>query len=195
MIRKENSWGTVGTDVAGKDYNRLKAKGVQDPSRRRLLLAARDAAMAAVIIITHLDKFEKLFAGLETLSLSDSQKKLLGLLKNIPPDQLDREYVLHNLTVAVDGANVRKSPYAPLDNKSGENAAVARLKQDVIVPKVVKVYGKSPDIPGRQSIWYAILDFQGDQPKKVVFTHGYNLAVSEAERPIAANKKTITLNP
>lgn len=182
-------------DAAKKDYDTLKARGVKDSDKRNLLLAARDAAMVAVIGISNLDKFEKFFAWLETLSSSNSQKQLLGELKKIPSDQLDREYILHNLTVGANGANIRRSPYVPLDNKSGENAVVAHLEKDVIVPRVVKVYGKNPDVPGKLGIWYAILDFQGDQPKKVVFTYGDNLAVSEAERPIAANKKTITLNP
>lgn len=186
---KEIPWGAVGKDV----YN-PNAQEVQNPSRRDFLVKAGVVAVG-LIFLSQRDKFEKLFAGLETLTLSDSQKKLLGILKNIPPDQLDREYVLHDLTVAVDGANVRKSPYAPLDNKSGENAAVARLEKDVLVPKVVKVYGKSPDMPGAQSIWYAILDYENDQFKNVAFTHADNLVIPVAERPTAGNKKTITLNP
>lgn len=201
--RKENPWWTAGKGVAEEEYNILKARGVQSPYRRNFLAKAAEglqiAAIGTLLVITHLDKFEKLFAWLETLSLSDSQKQLLGVLKNIPPDQLDREYVLHDLTVGKDGAYVRRSPFAPLDNKSGENAAVARLKKDAVVPKVVKVHGKSPDVPGKPGIWYAILDYQptpqGDQLNNVAFTYEDNLVISVAERPTAGNKKTITLNP
>lgn len=201
--KAETSWGTVGTDAARKEYNKLKEKGVRSPDRRHFLTnvleGAQVAAIGAVIVITHLDKFEGLFSAMERMTLSDSQKKLMEELKTIPPDQLDQEYVLHNLmVVGKDGANVRKSPFPSPDNNSGENGVVARLETGVIVPKVIQVYGKNPDMPdakGAQSIWYGILDYQGNQLKSVAFTYRENLDISESERPIAGNKKVLTLTP
>lgn len=199
----ETSWGTVGTDVDQKKYNKLKRRGVQNPDRRNFLAklaeGAQVAAISAVIVITHLDKFEGLFAAMERMTLSDSQKKLMEALKTISPDQLDQEYVLHNLTVVgKEGANVRKSPYSSPDNKSGENGVIAHLETGVIVPKVIQVYGNNPDMPDireAKSIWYAILGYQGNQLKRVAFAYGENLDISESEHLIAGNKKILTLTP